>query len=105
MKDVRIELAGERLGLLAELGVDAAQSLFVQKDTGTVRLMCEPKTLPPRRPREPNDGRLIRRDAVGRRPTLLGDPLLLGFGDFDEVLPAAAAATVAAPVLNDRQLE
>jgi hypothetical protein len=85
--------------------MNAAQPLFVQEDARSIRAMREPITLPPGRPREPHDGRTIGGNAVSLRPTLLDDPLPLGFSDFNQVLSAAPAATVTAPVLNDRELE
>ena len=56
MQGVGIDLAREGLGRLAELGVNAAQPLFVQKDARTVRAMRQAIALLPRRAGMPDDG-------------------------------------------------
>src|SRR5262245_36957291 len=99
----RVNAAGERLALAAELSVDAAQALLVEKDTGVIpRARVQAVALVPPaadadEKRDVADGRVV-------FPALAEDPLPLRFRDVDFVLTATFAAAVAVPLLDDGQV-
>ncbi len=95
----------DKFGGLAEFGMDAAQSLFIQKHAGTIRLMSQTVSLVPERSRLPCHDSLPSRDSVSGGPILGKNPLMFLRCKIDFVLPAATATVVAAPVLHHGKFE
>src|SRR5262249_4422113 len=99
----RIDPTRERLGLAAELRVDSAEALFVEKDTGVIAgAGVDPIPLAPpganaAEERNFADGGIV-------LPTLTENPLSLRFRDVDFVLAATLAAAVTVPLLDDGQV-
>ena len=105
VEGVGINATGKRLGLFAELGMNAAQTVLVQENTRPIALMGQTVPLLPRRPGIPDDCRLTGWNAIVRVPSLFFDPPALLVGDLDEMLPTTTAAIMTGPVLDCRQFE
>ena len=86
----------------AEFFMDAAAALFAEENAGAVGLMGEVMASCP-----PRSFAGEERHAAQLRfafPALLGNPPPLFIRDVDNELPAAVSATVAIPVLENRQV-
>jgi hypothetical protein len=98
MNGIRVNLAGQRLGWLTMLRMNATQTLFIQEDTGPILAMIQTPCGSQR-----NDQGSIHGDAIGFCPSLFFDPPLFFFGDSNLMFPAAASTVVATPVLQHRK--
>ena len=105
VEGIGVNAAGEWLGGLAEFGVDAAETFFIEEDAAAIGLVSEAMPGVANDAAHLHEDRLVLWDAVRFIPALLLDALLLGLGDEDAVLLAAAPAIVAAPVLEGRKFE
>src|SRR5207247_9454542 len=100
-KNVRIQPACERLRIDTKLGVNPAQTLFIQKDAAVPRPLIEPIAPPPWRT-EPDKQLLpFKRRIV--LPVLGFNPSALFLRHGHPVVRAAIAAGMAIVILNDRQ--
>ena len=100
MDDQRIKPAGQRLGGLAEFGMDAAPARRVEENAGAVTLVSQAEVA------VLADDHRAGVNAVGFGPALLFDALFVCRQKLDEqVIAAAVRATVAAPVLNWRNFD
>src|SRR5207247_2958573 len=98
----RKEPAGQRLGLGTEAGVDSAKPFRRKKHAVAVAAVAElVPTSPPRA--DASEQRQVA-DLRVLVPSLRNDALPFFLGDVDLILPAAVAASVAVPVLHDRQM-
>jgi hypothetical protein len=105
MEGKGIHPASQWLGWFAKPGMNTAQPALIKKDTRPIGPMGQPPAghSAPRRQRFKHGARMPCQ-LVGLPALLLNPPPLVG-GDLDLVLTTAAAAIVAAPVLQGRQIE
>lgn len=102
MEGVGIDAAGKRFGFLAKFRVDAAEAFICEKDARALGRMIE---TPAKRPTRKANDRFAACQFARRDPALSENAVPFFTGDFDQVLSAAPGATVAGPVLNDRQVQ
>lgn len=101
VEGVGVDAASEGLGFLAKFRVDSTEAVVGEKDASAFRRVIQTPAHGPIR--EANDWFATLKFA-GADPALPQDTLAFFARDFDQVLSAATGATMAGPVLNNRQI-